>query len=71
VRNLNRHERWIETAWDDESGVNPPFNKPAPLPPHQHDALMSGWCPICRENAELDRKNHPENYAKRDCGKER
>jgi len=49
--------------------VNPPHNAPKPLPAHQHDPAMSGWCPICQEAARQDRRNHPEKYV--DRGRER
>ncbi len=48
--------------------VNPPFNAPKPLPPHQHDPPgYDHRCGLCRELARLARERNPE----RDRGRER
>ena len=33
---MTRHEKWVLTGRDEETGVNPPFNPRVPTPRHYH-----------------------------------
>lgn len=70
---MTRFERWVKTGWDPESGRQVPYNEPVPLPPHQHDPIMSGWCGICQEAARIAGGPTPraQRDASRDGGRER
>jgi hypothetical protein len=49
-------ERWRETGYDPISGVNPPPNLPAPLPPHQHEQGYDDRCGLCNYFQELSQE---------------
>jgi hypothetical protein len=47
--------RWLETGFDPTTGVNPPFNLPEPLPPHEHENGHDARCGLCQLLSELAR----------------
>jgi hypothetical protein len=49
-------ERWRECGYDPTTGVNPPFNMPKPLPPHQHENGYDPRCGLCEHLREIARE---------------
>jgi hypothetical protein len=71
---VNRYERGKETGRDDETGVNPPFNKlAAGGERHTHDPIdrFHDRCGRCLQLQEEARRLHPEKYWTRDVERER
>lgn len=62
---MTRYERWLQTGWDRETGVNPPPNEPKAPPVHTHG---DGWpvCQGCMDQSRLDRALNPTKYTERE-----